>query len=76
MLTPKRRGTSHSHLMHRIALEIVAVIAFPRVGLLASKLGGKTSTNLAAPQNVVKKHLSRPDGIIWHIHMSRPHYFE
>ncbi|MEM1273265.1 MAG: hypothetical protein AAGF88_05575, partial [Pseudomonadota bacterium] len=39
-------------LMHRIALELVAVIACPHLGLLASKLGGKASTNLGAPQSV------------------------
>jgi hypothetical protein len=36
--------------MHRIPLELVAVVACPHVGLLASKLGGKASTNLGAPQ--------------------------
>jgi hypothetical protein len=34
------------------ALELVAVIACPHVGLLASKLGGKASTNLGAPQKL------------------------
>ncbi|MEM1274453.1 MAG: hypothetical protein AAGF88_11585, partial [Pseudomonadota bacterium] len=38
-------------LMHRIALELVAVIACPHLGLLASKLGGKASTNLGAPHS-------------------------
>ncbi|MEJ6405133.1 hypothetical protein, partial [Yoonia sp. 2307UL14-13] len=41
----------HRDLMHRIPLEIVAVIACPHVGLLASKLGGKASTNLGAPHS-------------------------
>jgi hypothetical protein len=36
--------------MHRILLELVAVVACPHVGLLASKLGGKASTNLGEPQ--------------------------
>jgi hypothetical protein len=44
----------HSDLMHRIALKIVAVIACPgnppHLGLPASKLGGKASTNLGASQ--------------------------
>ncbi|MDD9722067.1 poly-gamma-glutamate hydrolase family protein [Sulfitobacter sp. PR48] len=35
--------------MHRIALELVAIVACPHVDLLASKLGGKASTNLGAP---------------------------
>jgi hypothetical protein len=38
--------------VHRITLELVAVIACPHVGLLASKLGGKASTNLGAPHGV------------------------
>jgi hypothetical protein len=42
--------SAHRNLMHCIPLEIVAVIACPHVGLLASKLGGKASTNLGAPQ--------------------------
>ena len=37
--------------MHRIPLELVAVIACPHAGLLASQSGDKTSTNLAAAQN-------------------------
>ena len=36
--------------MHRVALELVAVVACRHFGLLASKLGGKASTNLGAPQ--------------------------
>src|SRR6056297_37358 len=45
------RIAPHRDLMHRIALELVTVIARPHVGLLASKLGGKASTNLAAPHS-------------------------
>ena len=41
----------HYDLMHRIQLELVAVIACPHLGLLASKLGGKASTILGAPQS-------------------------
>jgi len=37
-----------SRLMHRVALELVAVIACHHVGLLASKLESKASTNLGA----------------------------
>lgn len=40
---------SRCDLMHRIAFELVALIACPHVGLLASKLGCKASTNLGAP---------------------------
>ncbi|MGA0543420.1 hypothetical protein, partial [Neotabrizicola sp. VNH66] len=36
-------------LLHRIPLERVAVVARPHLGLLASKLGRKASTNLGAP---------------------------
>jgi len=36
------------YLMHRIRLEIVAVTTLSNIGLLASKLGKKTSTNLGA----------------------------
>ncbi len=39
----------HRDLMHRIALELVMVIACPHLGLLALKLGGKASTKLGAP---------------------------
>ena len=35
-------------LMHRVPLEIVALVARPHVGLLTPKLGGKASTNLGA----------------------------
>jgi hypothetical protein len=49
---PNRIPTHHD-LMHRIPLELVAVITCPDVGLLASKLGSNASTNLAAPQFVV-----------------------
>jgi hypothetical protein len=34
--------------MHRIPLELVTVVARPRLGLLASKLGGKAYANLGA----------------------------
>lgn len=43
---------THRDLMHRVPLELVAVIACPHVSLLASKLGGKASTNLGAPQGL------------------------
>lgn len=43
--------------MHRVPLELVAVIARPHLGLLASKLGGKASTNLGAPQTSSDSHL-------------------
>ncbi len=33
---------------YRVALELLAVFPRPHVGLLASKLGGKASTNLGA----------------------------
>ena len=47
--------------MHRIALELVAVIACPHDGLLASKLGGKASTNLGAPHMTnFYSHTGRP----------------
>jgi hypothetical protein len=36
--------------MHRVPLELVAIIACPQLGLLASTLGGKASTNLGAIQ--------------------------
>ena len=45
------RISSHCNLMHRVALERVAVVACPNVGLLASKLGGKASTNPGAAQH-------------------------
>ena len=41
---------SNRNLMHRVPLELITVIACPHVSLLASKLGGKASTNLGAPQ--------------------------
>ena len=40
----------HRDLMYRIPLELVVVIACLDVGLLASKLGGRASTNLGAHQ--------------------------
>ena len=40
----------NTDLVHRVPLELVAVVARAHVGLLASKLGGKASTNLGAPQ--------------------------
>ena len=40
--------TSDTHLLAEM-LGFVAVTACPHVGLLASKLGGKASTNLGAP---------------------------
>jgi hypothetical protein len=46
---PKRIPT-HPDLLHRITLELVASVARPHLGLLASKFGGKASTNLGAPQ--------------------------
>ena len=35
-------------LTHRVLLELVAEISFAHLGLLASKLGKKASTNLVA----------------------------
>lgn len=40
----------HHDLLHRILLELFAVVARPDVGLLASQLGGKASKILGAPQ--------------------------
>ena len=45
------RISPNRDLMHRFPLELVAVIVSPHVGLLASKLGGKASTNLEAPRD-------------------------
>lgn len=39
----------HSDLVNSITLELIAVLARPHVGLLASKSGGKASANLGAP---------------------------
>ena len=55
------RITPHRDLMHRIPLELVAVIACPHIGILASKLGGKAATNLGAPQGVVPISVERSD---------------
>ena len=44
-------------LTHRGTLELVAEIAFAHIGLLASKLGKKASTNLGAIQGLFKGHL-------------------
>jgi 2-keto-4-pentenoate hydratase/2-oxohepta-3-ene-1,7-dioic acid hydratase in catechol pathway len=41
---------SSGNLTHRVALELVAEIGFAHIGLLASKLGRKASTNLGAIQ--------------------------
>jgi hypothetical protein len=49
--------------MHRIALKIVAVIACPHLGLLASKLTGKASTNLGASQSMLWSKLSMTGGL-------------
>jgi len=43
------RVPTHPDLMHRVPLELVAVTACPRLGLLASKSGGQAPTNLGAP---------------------------
>lgn len=49
----QNRISSLGDLTHRVTLELVAEIAFAHVGLLASKLGKKASTNLRAIQNAV-----------------------
>jgi hypothetical protein len=45
---PNRIPTERD-LPHCIPLELVAAVAHPHLGLLASKLGGKASTNLGTP---------------------------
>ena len=37
------------YLLHRIQLEIIAVVARSQFGLLASEFGGKASANLGSP---------------------------
>ncbi len=43
-----RAVPTHPDLLNRVTLELVAVVARPHLGLLASKLGGNASTYLGA----------------------------
>ena len=49
-MTMRYEVVRQDDLLHRIPLELVAVVARPHLGFRASKLGGNACTKLGAPQ--------------------------
>ena len=57
-MTMRYEVVRQDDLLHRIPLELVAVVARPHLGLHASKLRGKAFTNRVAPRASIAR-LSR-----------------